>query len=110
MRDHKRGSATNAPVKAKNWRMSGHRILSVRQAAHVHKDETGWRGRPDALRYVMKERRPAGDWTHGHPAGLSRNFPRRYYPDRVRRVSLSLVAGRRVLPAGAKHPCFVSGH
>jgi hypothetical protein len=37
----------------------------------------------------------------------SGNFPRRYYPDRVQRVSLSLTAA--CCPR-AKHPCFVESH
>jgi hypothetical protein len=45
----------------------------------------------------------------GKTMPFSGNFPRRYYPDRVQRVSLSLVA-RRVAGTHAKHPCFVDGH
>ena len=47
-------------------------------------------------------------------AAVSGNFPRRYYPDRVQRDSLSLAARFSVVSNGGrrvpKHPCFVIDH
>jgi hypothetical protein len=46
----------------------------------------------------------------GKTMAFSGNFPRRYYPDRVQRVSLSLVARFVLRETRAKHPCFVDDH
>ncbi len=76
-------------------------------------DETGGLGRPggahvEPSQWMARARRQRGN--SARPGGIG-NFPRRYYPDRVRRVSLSLAAAspevRFRLRRAAKHPCFV---
>jgi hypothetical protein len=49
--------------------MSGHQILSVRQSAHVPKDETGGQGQPGMGVHKKQERRPGG-----------RRTSRKYFP------------------------------
>jgi hypothetical protein len=49
------------------------------------------------LRVALKQRSVALDWKEIQPLGFE-NFPRRYYPDRVR--------GYFSAPHPAEHPCF----
>ncbi len=80
------GKRRRSAIEIENGKMSGHRILSARQKARTQ-DETGGRNRPDCACHMWL---PSGKAMEEEEA--SGNFPRRYYPDRVRRVFLSRAA------------------